>query len=67
MWTTLLPMTGSDTARLDLFKLCLSSEMLQRYRRGWDFTGKDVSKIEASLGEGPEAKGVAELVQLMPL
>ncbi|GFZ46930.1 hypothetical protein JCM24511_04156 [Saitozyma sp. JCM 24511] len=67
VWTTLLPMTGSDTARLDLFKLCLSSEMLQRYRRGWDFTGKDVSKIEASLGEGPEAKGVAELVQLMPL
>jgi hypothetical protein len=52
---------------LDLFKLCLASEMLQRYRRGWDFEAKDVSKIEASLGEGQEAKGVAELVQLMPL
>ncbi|RSH89070.1 hypothetical protein EHS25_002736 [Saitozyma podzolica] len=67
VWTTLLPMKGSDTARLDLFKMCLASEMLQRYRRGWDFEAKDVSKIEASLGEGQEAKGVAELVQLMPL
>jgi hypothetical protein len=60
-------MKGRDTARLDLFKLCLSSEMLKRYHHGWAFEAKDVDEIEASLGEGQEAKGVAELVQLMPV